>query len=263
MKKSVRLIPVLLALAALFLCTNCGSSEPRNTLEKIKKEGKIVIATHPVNPPFEFGAGTGVDGFDYELGQAIAKELGVESQWVKRPFEKSFEALESGEADIVFNAVTITPERQKTYLFSTPYFQTGQTIAIRKDREDIKSIDDLKGKKIGVQKNTTAEAFLKAKGFTAAEITPYESTDDALFELNRKLLDAVVGDAPTLEFDIRMLTNLTVIGPLLTKEDYGVVLRQKDAELKSSIDAIIKKLEQSGELAKLVKKWKLDGSSKE
>jgi polar amino acid transport system substrate-binding protein len=253
--------PVILALLSiglLLLLLSCGPGAPKNTLEKVKREGKLIVATHPVNPPFEFGAGTGVDGFDYDLAEAVARGLGVKTQWIKKQFEQCFEYLKNGEVDMVVNAVTITPEREKDFLFSEPYFTTGQIMAVRKEREDIKTVADLKGKKVGVQKETTAEEFLLRLGKGEVDIVEFDSFDEALFELNRKLLDAVVGDAPTLQYDIQLLPNLRSVGPLLTSEQYGIVFRKSDVELKNEVDKIIKKMKESGEIDELVKKWKLD-----
>lgn len=251
-------IPTLLAGCLLLALAGCGPGAPKNTLDKVKREGKIIIATHPVNPPFEFGAGTGVDGFDYDLTEAVARGLGVKTQWIKKQFEQCFEYLDTGEVDMVVNAVTITPEREIKYLFSQPYFSTGQIIAVRKEREDIKTSNDLRGKKVGVQKETTAEEYLQKLGKGEVDIVEFDSFDEALFELNRKLLDAVVGDAPTLQYDIQLLPNLRAIGTLLTNEQYGLVFRKNDVELKNAVDQIIQKMKDSGELNDLVKKWKLD-----
>lgn len=251
-------IPTLLAGCLLLALAGCGPGAPKNTLDKVKREGKIIIATHPVNPPFEFGAGTGVDGFDYDLTEAVARGLGVKTQWIKKQFEQCFEYLDTGEVDMVVNAVTITPEREIKYLFSQPYFSTGQIIAVRKEREDIKTSNDLRGKKVGVQKETTAEEYLQKLGKGEVDIVEFDSFDEALFELNRKLLDAVVGDAPTLQYDIQLLPNLKAIGTLLTNEQYGLVFRKNDVELKNAVDQIIQKMKDSGELNDLVKKWKLD-----
>ncbi len=249
-------IKIIVALGLVTLLFSCGTGTPKNTLEKIKKEGKLVIATHPVNPPFEFGAGTGVDGFDYDLAENIAKDMGVETQWIKKQFDKCFEYLKTGEVDMVINAVTITPERETEYLFSDPYFETGQIIAVRKERDDIKTADDLKGKKVGVQKNTTAEAYLKNMG--DVDIVEFDSFDDALFELNRKLLDAVVGDAPTIQYDIRLLANLKTVGQLLTHEKYGIVFRKNETELRDAVNKILEKMKQNGKLQELIEKWKLE-----
>lgn len=246
--------------AAVAPSVSCGSGGGGGTLDKVKREKRLKIATHPVNEPFEFGSGTEVDGFDVDLCNAIARELGAETRWIKREFDECFEFLKSGDADIVINAVTITPEREKDYLFSAPYFETGQIVAVAKDNDSVKSSDDLRGKKVGCQKNTTSEQFLQAMGKGAVNIdNQYNSPEDALGDLNRRLLDAVVGDAPTLLVNIaKNNPNCKLVGNLLTKESYGVVIRKDDKDLKAEIDKIIQKLKDSGEIAALVKKWNLD-----
>lgn len=257
MNRKFVILSALMAICLLALIA-CGVSEPKNTLEKIQKTKELTIATHPFNPPFELGAGTGVEGFDYDLVMAIAGKMGVKTKWIKKDFDQCFEYLQNREVDMVVNAVTITPGRTRNFLFSEPYFQTGQVIAVRKEREDILTKDDLKGKKIGVQRNTTAEQLLKDLGEGQLEIATFDSIEEALRELNRKLLDAAVGDAPTIRYDLNTLANLKVVGDVMTKEEYGLVFRLTDVELKNEMDRIIGEMRTSGELQKLLQKWNLE-----
>ncbi len=243
---------------------SCGPSAPKNTLEKVLQKKRIYVAVHPVNPPFEFGSGVGIDGFDKDVMENIAKELGVEVVWIKKSFDECFKVLKDGDADCVINALTITPEREKEFDFSIPYYETGQMIAVRKERDDIKDVKDLEGKKIGVQRDSTAEAFLKKLNSSGKiTIVTYDSFDDALFELNRKLVDAVVGDAPTLLYESKELRNIKVVGKLLTHEKYGIAFRKGDVEIKNKINSILRKLKSSGVIEGLIKKWGLNYNPEE
>ncbi len=243
---------------------SCGPSAPKNTLEKVLQKKRIYVAVHPVNPPFEFGSGVGIDGFDKDVMENIAKELGVKVIWIKKSFDECFKVLKDGDADCVINALTITPERKKEFDFSIPYYETGQMIAVRKERDDIKDVKDLEGKKVGVQKDSTAEAFLKKLNSDGKiTIVTYDSFDDALFELNRKLVDAVVGDAPTLLYESKELRNIKVVGKLLTHEKYGIAFRKGDVEIRNKINSILRKLKSSGVIEELVKKWGLNYNPEE
>jgi len=251
-------IKVLFLVTVCVMLLNCGTGGPANTLEKIRQEKYIAIAIHPVNPPFEYGAGTGVKGFDADLAELIAKEMQVEAKWIKKPFDKCFEYLRKGDVDMVINAVTITENRQEEFLFSDPYFETGQIIAVKEDVDNIETTEDLMGKKVGVQRNTTADLYLRREGKNEINIQPYDSFEDALFDLNRDLLDAVVGDAPTILYNIRELfPSIKTVGDLLTDEKYGIVFRTTDTELCNEVNRILAKLKQDGTLDDLVKKWNL------
>jgi len=247
-----------LLVGLLILVLSCGPGGPQNNLEKIKKDKYMVVAIHPVNPPFEYGAGTGVKGFDADLIENISKEMNVEAKWIKKPFDKCFDYLKKGDVDMVINAVTITSKRKEEFLFSDPYFETGQIISVKKKVEDINSVEDLLGRKVGVQKSTTAELYLREKGQNEINIQPYDSFEDALFDLNRELLDAVVGDAPTMLYNIRELfPSIKTVGTLLTTEKYGIVFKKSDTQLCAEVNRILKKLEQNGTLQYLSQKWSL------
>ncbi len=250
---------IFFAISMLIFLISCGPSAPKNTLEKVLQKKQIFVAVHPVNPPFEFGSGVGIDGFDKDIMENIAKKLGVEVVWIKKSFDECFKVLLSGDADCVINALTITPEREKKFDFSIPYYETGQMIAVRKERTDIKDVSDLFGKKVGVQRDSTAENFLRSHNSDEKiTIVTYDSFDDALFELNRKLLDAVVGDAPTLLYESKELRNIKVVGKLLTHEEYGIAFRKGDIEIREKINSILSKMKRDGVIDELIKKWGLN-----
>lgn len=254
--RKMALAVVLLSLGILLI--GCGGEkEGPDAMAQMKKNKMVRIATDAVNLPFEFGAGTGVQGFDVDIGTEIAKDLGYEVKWVKIPFERIFDILKNGEAELILSAISITPDRKKEFAFSDPYFSSGNTIARRRDKEDIKSLASLAGRKVGVQSASTGEAFMKSQK-TAANVTlqSYPALDDALGALNRTEVDAVVGDEPILTYSIyKSFTNLLTLGTRLTEEQYGVVVRKSEKELLSKVNDTIARLQKSGEIEALRKKW--------
>lgn len=217
----------------------------------------VRIATDAVNLPFEFGAGTGVQGFDVDIGTEIGKDLGYEVKWVKIPFERIFDILKNGEAELIISAISITPERKKELAFSEPYFSSGNTIAKRRDKQDVKDLASLKGKKVGVQSGATGAIFMESQKIaTGITLTKYPTLDDALGALNRTEIDAVVGDEPILTYSIyQSFPNLATLGTHLTEEQYGVVARKSDTGLLSSVNKTLERLKKSGEIEALRKKW--------
>jgi ABC-type amino acid transport substrate-binding protein len=223
----------------------------------MKKNKMVRIATDAVNLPFEFGEGTGVKGFDVDIGSEIGKDLGYEVKWVKIPFERIFDILKNGEAELIISAISITPERKKEFAFSEPYFTSGNTIAKRRDKQDIRDLASLTRKKVGVQSGTTGAALMESqKVATGVTLTKYPTLDDALGALNRTEIDAVVGDEPILTYSIyQSFPNLVTIGTHLTEEKYGVVVRKPDADLLTSVNKTLERLKKSGEIEALRKKW--------
>ncbi len=226
-------------------------------MAQMNKNKMVRIATDAVNLPFEFGAGTGVQGFDVDIGNEIAKDLGYEVKWVKIPFEKIFDILKNGEAELIISAISITPERKKEFAFSDPYFSSGNTIARRRDKPEIKSLASLAGKKVGVQSGATGAAFMESQKVAAnVTIQQYPTLDDALGALNRMEIDAVVGDEPILTYSIyQSFPNLLTLGTRLTEEQYGVVVRKPETELLARVNNTLARLIKSGEVDALRKKW--------
>ncbi len=252
-----QLIFWLANLSLIVLLTACGQSEDP-VISRIKRDKQVIIVTHPVNLPFEFAAGTGVQGFDVDVGEEIAADLGVRARWAKaRNFEDIFTMLESGEVDLAMSALSITADRSQKYEFSKPYFRSGQGLAIRKeDREKIKAVRDLKGKKVGVQRGTTGEKFMHRQGLSGVEIIEFPTLDDALLALNTKQLDAVIGDSPIIGYSIyRSFPGLTTVGDRLTDEEYAVMVKKGNRTLLDSVNNTLSRLEQSGKLDEIEKKW--------
>ncbi|NWG12207.1 MAG: transporter substrate-binding domain-containing protein [Acidobacteria bacterium] len=253
-----RFAHALFLLALALLTAGCGEEkEGPDAMAQMKKNKMVRIATDAVNLPFEFGSGTGVQGFDVDIGNEIAKDLGYDPKWVKIPFEKIFDILRNGEAELIISAISITPERKKEFAFSDPYFSSGNTIARRRDKEEIQNLASLARKKVGVQSGSTGAAFMESQKVAAnVGIQKYPTLDDALGALNRMEIDAVVGDEPILTYSIyKSFPNLLTIGTRLTDEQYGIVVRKADKELLAKVNNTVARLIKSGEVEALRKKW--------
>ncbi len=248
----------LLMLSLAFAVGGCGGGkEVHDAASQMKKNKFVRIATDAVNLPFEFGSGTGVQGLDVDIGTEIGKDLGYEVKWVKMPFARIFDILQNGEAEIIISAIAITPERKKEFSFSEPYFDSGNTIARRKDRPQIKDLASLSGRKVGVEAGRTGEKFMETQK-TASNVTlqKFQTLDDALGALNRTEIDAVVGDDPIMTYSIyKSYDNLMTLGILLTQDQYAVVVRKGEKELLAQINATLERLKKSGEIDSLRRKW--------
>ena len=248
----------LLLLSLVLTTLSCGGKkEIPDAFTSMKKNKLVRIATDAVNLPFEFGAGTGVQGLDVDIGSEIGKDLGYEVKWVKIPFARLFDILQNGEAELGISAIAITPERKKDFAFSEPYFTSGNTIARRKDKLQIKDLASLAGKKVGVQAGRTSETFMESQKVAAnVSLVKYPTTDDALGALNRTEIDAVVGDNYSLTYSIyKSFPNLITMGTMLDQDQYGVVMRKEEKELLAKVNATLARLKSSNDLQALNKKW--------
>ncbi len=160
----------------LFLCVLVGLLifAPQvfaDTLDDVKAKGTLAVGTDATYPPFEFtdDKTREIIGFDIDLIGALSERLGVRPEFTVVPFDAIISGLNSGKYDCLISAMTITPERGEAVLFTDPYFDAGQAIAVPENNEDIKSFDDLTGKRIGAQLGTTGE--LLAKKIPGAEVS--------------------------------------------------------------------------------------------
>lgn len=252
-----------LGLGATLVLTACsGGSEPDAAAPDAGGEatsggsGEVLkVATEPAFPPFESQGPDGeLVGFDIDLMNAIGEEAGMEIQFESLPFDGIIPALQAGTVDAAISGMTITEERAKTVDFTRPYIKAGLAIAVQDDNTAIKSLDDLKGKKIAVQIGTTGAS--QAADIEGAQISTFDSAPLALQELANGNVDAVINDAPVTLDAIASgnIKGLTVVGELLTEEYYGIAL-PKDSDNLAAINDAIATMMSDGTYAEIYQKW--------
>jgi His/Glu/Gln/Arg/opine family amino acid ABC transporter permease subunit len=224
-----------------------------SALERVRAKGRLKVGIDATYPPFGIAEGGDFSGFDVDIARAIARELGVEAELVNASFDGVFPALQNGSFDVVISAVTITPERSQTMLFSDPYIAAGQQIVVRSDSA-IAGIDQLAGRTVGVQINTTAQFAMEQR--PGVSIAKYNTIDLALLDLQNKRVDAVASDGPVLRYMIsRTFQGLKTAGPEYTAEQFGVVLARASDDLRRAVNAALWKIQDGGEYNKIYAKW--------
>ncbi len=241
----------------MLIAIGCGKNEKEipTAAESMRKHKKVAIVTDATNAPFEFGAGTGVQGLDVDLGNEIGKDLSIEVNWVKaQGYEHLFELLKNGEAEMVISAIVPDSKKEKDFDFSKPYYESGDVIALQRGVLDIKDLGSLKGKTVGVCTGRPGDRFMSAqKGITVKQ---FKTLDDALGALNRTELEAVVGDEIMLSYSsFNSYPNTTTLPEQVNKYKYAVAVRKGETELLSKINGTIDRLQSSGDLKKMVDTW--------
>lgn len=244
----------LAALAVLtVLLTGCSSSNQGSTgggdSAKVLKVG-----TDPTFAPFEFiDTQNQPTGFDVDLMKAIATDMGYTAQFENSSFDGLIPSLQAGKYDTVIAAMTITPERAESIDFSDKYVMATQLIAVKKG-SDIKSVDDLKGKRIGVQNSTTGQTVLEEMNISPKK---YETIPDAMNDLINGGVDAVVADSPVVLYFIKQNPNANImyIKGDFPKEYYGIAVKKGNSELQAKLNTALKNLKTSGKYNDIYKKW--------
>lgn len=249
-----RLLYFLLPFAVL--CAAC-LAPAQGILDDIRARGKLVISTDATYPPFETKDGERIVGFDVEVGEAIAKELGVRVEWIDQEWAGVLGSLESGKADLVMAGVTITEERKKKgYLFSRPYFLSGQVIARRKDDTRIQKPEDLRDKIVSVQQETTGQFAVDRIGVPKDHQLRFDQVQDGLVDLRNGKSDATVGDLPTIQAILRKgFPEIELAGPVFVKESLGIVAWKSHPELIAAVNRALDRMMVDGRYAAFYKKW--------
>ena len=177
-------------LAAALLCVAALSAQARS-FDDIKKDGKIIIATEGAYPPFNFFQGTTLTGFEIELGEALAKKLGVKLEWKALAFDALLAGLRYDRWDVVIAGITVTDERSRAVTFTDPHWCSGGIVVARDAA--IKNAKDLAGKTVAVQTGTTYfDNVKKIDGIK--EVKNFPQDTDARSALVNGRVDAWVAD---------------------------------------------------------------------
>lgn len=218
----------------------------------------MIVGTEATFPPFEFvDDDNNVVGFDIDIINWIAEELGWEIEIQNQPFETLTESLATGKVDIVIAGMTITAERAKKVAFSDPYYDASQVVVVREDETEIQSVDDLADKVIAVQMGTTgADEAAEIKGAEEhPDLKQFRRVNEAFMELKNGRADAVIIDEPVARNYIAQLGGMKVVGEPFTDEQFGIAVALDDTELLEQINEALAKLFESGEYDRLIKKW--------
>lgn len=214
----------------------------------------LIIGTDPTDPPMEFRNKQGdMIGYDIDLGYRIGNELGVKVQFKYVPWESIFQTLDNGKLDMILSSVTITDERKRKFDFSEPYINAGQVIVSRKNNQ-ILNTDQLKGKKISVQKDTTNEKV--AYEYTSPSLVlSFVDLVQATQAVADGRSDAMISDLTLAKGLIRGYDNLQVSSDPFTSEYYGIVFRKDEQDLRMQVDNALEVLRNKGTLNDLKQKW--------
>lgn len=257
MKKFVALLLAVLMVASL--CA-CGQKDTQTASDiKTVTAGKLTMSTNAQFPPYESVAddgkgyeGTGFEGIDIEIAYALAQKLGLELVVDDMDFDSALSAVQTGKSDIVAAGVTVTPERQNTMCFTDSY-ANGVQVVIVKEGSDIKTIDDLEGKKIGTQRGTTGYIYC-SDDFGDENVVAYDDGLTAVQALNNGQVDAVVIDnAPAQEF-VAANPGLKVLDTSYAEEDYAIGMA-KGSALEDAVNKALEELKADGTLQAIVDKY--------
>lgn len=255
--KKINSSPLFFLTIAFVLLVFSDSVVTARTLENIKKNGVIRIATRDDVPPIQFKNSDGqLVGIDPDIGKMIADALGVKPEWeiLKSPKFRSDVILEK-KVDLVISSFSVTKERLAVINFSVPYYTTGLAIMVRSsDADKIKTYKDLSGKRVTTTKGSTGEKAL-AELIPDASIAYANDTPSTYENLIKKSADAVVNDRIFLEYYASGKPELHVVDGTITADQYGIGMNKEDTELLEFVNSFLSEIKKNGKLDSVIKKY--------
>lgn len=228
------------AVAAVLIC---GCSQ--------RNDNSLRMITEAAFPPYEFMRGCEIVGIDIEICRAVAEHLGREFKSETVEFDSVIPALVSGKADIAAAGITVTEDRKKNVDFSIPYVTTG-IVVVYKGSNPFTTVEDLKGKKIGVQSGSTSETYVLEQLKQQPE--RYRSAVEAVAALKAGRVDFAIADIDPAKSCVKNEADLT-ISDFISTEDYAVAIAKGHPELVEAVNETIRQIKADGRLAKWVEAY--------
>jgi polar amino acid transport system substrate-binding protein len=266
-----KIIQSLLIMALVLIVAACGTQPnlpetsknaenqtetSSDTLSQIKEKGTLTIGLDDTFPPMEYRNDKNeLVGFDIEFAEALGKELGVEVEFAPSAWDGILPGLDAKRFDIVLSSMNVTEEREKQVDF-VEYFGAGQIIAVASGNPlNIQSVEDLKGKVVGVQMASTGETAAESiEGIK--EIKKYNTNTDVFNDMGLGRVDAaVIGEMVGRYYMTTRPGAFEVLGESFQVQPMGIAVRKNDPELSDALEKAVQTLKDNGTLTEISQKW--------
>ena len=232
--------------------------ENDSRLNRIKRKNLLTVITdNNVNCYYSYR--NNPMGFEYELSKKFADYLGVDLKILTPGWENIFKYLEKNKGDLIAADLTITPERLKKYDFSIKLLPIQQYIIVHKNNYDIKSLQDLNGKKIHIREGTSFHEHLEQLIENGLDIELVLNTEEPTEELLRRIalgeIDITVSDSHIALLNRRYYPDIKMAFPITEKQWLGWAVNKGNSELIKKINTFLELEKNNGELDKLYKKY--------
>ncbi|CAM3149476.1 glutamine ABC transporter substrate-binding protein GlnH [Paracoccus aminovorans] len=214
----------------------------------------LVVATDTAFVPFEFKEGDKYVGFDIDMWDAIAKDLGTGYELRPMDFAGIIPALQTGQVDVALAGITITDERKQAIDFSDGYYDSGNLLMVATD-SPIKGLDELAGKTIAVKTGTAAAGWAE-QNLKDTTLRKFPNIDNAYLELRAGNVDGAFHDTPNVLYYIKTAGNGQVrsAGDQVMAQQYGIAF-PKGSELVPKVNEILAKMKEDGRYDAIYEKW--------
>ncbi|WP_349947106.1 basic amino acid ABC transporter substrate-binding protein [Lacrimispora sp. BS-2] len=253
MKKNVIAMAGVVCMAALLTaCAGSGTKTETTAAGQKESAEKLVMVTNAEFPPYEYYDNNEIVGIDADIARAIADKLGMELEIQDMAFDSLIPAVQSGKGDFTAAGMTVSEDRKKNVDFTDTYAEAAQVIIV-KEGSEIKTPDELTGKKMGVQTGTTGDIY--AEDIEDAVVQRFNKGMEAVMALSQGKIDAVIIDREPAKVFVKENAGLMILDEAFTEEEYAIAIKKDNKELLDKMNGAIKELKESGELKKIVDKY--------
>ncbi|MFJ1971900.1 ABC transporter substrate-binding protein [Streptomyces sp. NPDC087903] len=290
-----------IAVAGALLLTACGDQTDKSSSDStsessasaaplagklpadIKSAGVIKVGSDIAYPPVEYMESGKAVGIDPDIADALGKQLGVKFDFQNGKFDQLIVGLQSKRFNVIMSAMNDTKDRQNGVDSDTgkkvgdgidfvDYFTAGTSILVQKGNpKNIKSLDDLCGKVVALQKGTTSEGIAKAQstkckkdGKKAITLQTFDTDPEALLRLKQGASVADLNDFPVAAYNAKTSgggNDFEVVGEQIEAGPYGIGVSKSNTQLRDALQAAMSAIIANGEYKKILEKWNVtDGA---
>lgn len=234
-----------------------GENDSNGKITEIKENGKLVVGLSADYAPYEFhimkDGKDQIVGFDIDIAKEIANDMGVDLEIKEMDFGAIVQSVKSGAIDLGISGLTPDEKRKEAVDFSDIYYEAEQGILINKNNKDsIKSVEDLKGKKVGAQIGSIQAEI--ANGIEGADVKLLDNVNTLILELKTGKLDALIVELPVSKIATEVNEELAVADNVIKDSEGGsaIAIQKGNKDLVDQVNATIKKLKDDGKMDQLV-----------
>ena len=226
-------------------------------LSTIQSRGTLIVALEGAWQPWSYhDESDTLVGYDVEVSRAIAEKLGVEPEYVESDWDSLFAGMDAGRYDLVCNGVEVTDERALTYDFTTPYGYIHTALAVKKDNDEIKTFEDLKGKTTA---NSLASTYMELAESYGATVQGIDTLEETIQLLTAGRIDATLNaDVSFYDYlNVHPDADFKIVAQTEDASHVAIPLRkgEETASLREAIDKAIEELRAEGTLTELSEKY--------
>ncbi len=243
-------------LIALLLLAGCRAGA--DTWPQIESAGVLRVGLDPTFPPFAAADGAEAWGLDVDLARALAAELGLEVQFTYFGYDGLYDALTTGQVDVLVSALVVAPERTQDVAYTTAYFDAGQVLVVLANSA-AGGMADLDGRTLAVELGALGHVEARAwqERLPALTVATFGSADEALAAVAAGTADAALVDSVSARLYLRdhADSRLMRLDPPVVSEPYAAAVRIGDRTLLHRLDDALDSLERSGQLEDMTRRW--------